>query len=626
MEARQLYYFLMACQQSNHLKAAKELAIAPSTLSTSINLLEEELGIQLFRRTQHGFYPTKEARWLYSEAEFVLRTMRAAQSYLGSSNQSSLSEISVTSSLKFFLGRLSRVLSMAIEKVQQSYPDVIFAVKFEHNLEDDLGKIVENGKSSRNTTKITNIHIDYVKIDAFNNYTNQSFVPIYEDSWVVVTNSQVFSSDVKEQKSLSPHDLRRLNLYIPLLPDQLREDAVVYCNNHDLSLPDYIDEDVGSLPRLSQTLENFSFLVPKSALSSRLEQRRLFIYPLQQPLVSHLAAYISNKVPAAHELISEFSDLVSHSDEVNFSRPQLTFKQIGYFLEALDTRNISLAAKKMRIAQPALSSQIRKLETILGRKLFDRQRSGLKPTLAGHAFAVYAGLIHEVLHRVRHNVVSISAKRQSRLRIGVIPFADNNTRFSSALASSLLAWRKQYPEVAIQVLEGPSDILQDWLQTKTVHLIILESNSGFGGRLELSSEEEMGLITNPAHGLVGRDEVTLDDLKDLKFVLPTRIFGIRRLIDSFLSSKTLLKIEIECNSIVTALQLVRQAPLATILPKASVERSISSGELIFTRISKLCLERKLYVGFSNERELSMIEREFIALLYSSLETANPCAN
>ncbi len=618
MEARQLCYFLMACQQPNHATAAKELGVAPSTLSTSLNLLEEELGIQLFRRTQQGFYPTKEARWLYSEAELILRTMESAHSYLGSVSDLALHEISITSSLKFFLGRLSRVLSASIGQMQKCHPEVLFTVNFQLGLEEALGKLVAQSDAAGTDPANHSIHIDYLSSDAFEDKATEPFVSIFEDSWVVVTNSPVFPLEEEELPALSVEDIKGLNLNLPLLPDQLLADALGYCKAHGIPLPSRSEEDIGSLPRLSQTVESFSFLLPKSALSSRLGQRRLFIYPLETPLISHLVAHIRTDLFAAKELVADFSKRILHSEEVHPFRPQFTLRQISYFQEVFNTCNISLAAQRLRVAQPALSSQIRKLEASLESPLFDRERSGLKPTQAGRIFAAYAGLINDALNRIRRDVVGISAKRQSRLRLGIIPLADDSTPLASALASSLIEWRKQYPDVVVQVFEGPSDVLQDWLQTGTVHLIVLETNSGTGGRLELSRDDEMGLITNPAHGLINGDKAALDLLKELKLVLPTHVLGIRRLIDNFLAGKVPLSIEMECNSLATTLELVRQAPLATILPMAAVERGIKNGDLTFTPFTQSGLQRKLYVGFSNERELTKIERDFTALLRSHM--------
>jgi DNA-binding transcriptional LysR family regulator len=128
----------------------------------------------------------------------------------------------------------------------------------------------------------------------------------------------------------------------------------------------------------------------------------------------------------------------------------------------------------------------------------------------------------------------------------------------------------------------------------------------------------MGLITNPAHGLIEEEEVDFDALKTLKFVLPTHVLGIRRLIDAYVAGKAQLTIEMECNSLATTLELVRQAPLATILPLAAMERSVNNSDLAFTRFQKAELQRKLYIGFSNERELTKIERDFTALLRANL--------
>ncbi|MCT4655060.1 MAG: LysR family transcriptional regulator [Cohaesibacter sp.] len=650
MEARQLCYFLVACQQPNHATAAKELGIAPSTLSTSLNLLEEELGIQLFRRTQQGFYPTKEARWLYSQGEVILRTMESAQACLGQSSDQPLHEISIQSSLKFFLGRLSKALSASIGHLQRQHPDVLFTVNFQLGLEAALGKLSgqrgKQGADGADGTRGQVIQIDYLDPDEAQDAAGldgDGLVPIFEDRWVIITNMPIpgFKSSVeggsggssdKDMPPLSPEDLSKLNLILPELPERLTADALAYCQRHGIATLERGEEDVGSLPRLSQTAESFSFLVPQSALSSRLGQRRLYTYPLAEPLVSHLVAKLETDHPAASELVAEFTRRVGQDEEGHIFRPAITLRQIAYFREVYDSRNISLAAQRMRVAQPALSSQIRKLETSLGTQLFERQRSGLAPTRAGDVFAAYAGLIRDAQERIRRDVVDISVKRQSRLRIGLIPLADDTTPLAGALARSVLAWRQAYPDVTIQLFEGPSDLLQDWIASGIVHLSVLETTGGQGGRLELSRGEEMGLVTNPAHGLLGgllgdlsagaleEDAKGADfaTLKALRFVLPTTVFGIRRLIDAQLAGKVNLDIELECNSLATTLELVRQAPLATILPRSAIERYVQNGDLLFTPICEPVIMRKLYVGFSNERELTRVERDFITLLRQNL--------
>ena len=65
----------------------------------------------------------------------------------------------------------------------------------------------------------------------------------------------------------------------------------------------------------------------------------------------------------------------------------MDLRHLRYFSTVARTRNMSHAATELRVAQPALSRQVRDLEHELGVTLLDRHTKGVTPTLAGEAFA-----------------------------------------------------------------------------------------------------------------------------------------------------------------------------------------------------------------------------------------------
>ncbi len=64
--------------------------------------------------------------------------------------------------------------------------------------------------------------------------------------------------------------------------------------------------------------------------------------------------------------------------------------QLRYFVAVADEGNFSRAAAKVRVAQPSLSQQIRKLEAEIGQRLFDRLPRSVVLTEAGRCFLDYA--------------------------------------------------------------------------------------------------------------------------------------------------------------------------------------------------------------------------------------------
>ncbi|RJF92707.1 LysR family transcriptional regulator [Noviherbaspirillum saxi] len=73
MDLRQLRYFIVLANQQHFGRAANVLHVAQPALTRQIQLLEEELGVQLFVRHARGATPTEEALFLLERASFLLR-------------------------------------------------------------------------------------------------------------------------------------------------------------------------------------------------------------------------------------------------------------------------------------------------------------------------------------------------------------------------------------------------------------------------------------------------------------------------------------------------------------------------------------------------------------------------
>jgi hypothetical protein len=133
--------------------------------------------------------------------------------------------------------------------MQKSHPEVLFTVNFQLGLEEALGKLAAQSDAAGADAANHSIHIDYLSSDAFEDNATEPFVSIFEDSWVVVTNSPIFPLEEEELPALGIEDIKGLNLNLPLLPDQLVADALGYCKTQGIPLPSRSEEDIGSLPR-----------------------------------------------------------------------------------------------------------------------------------------------------------------------------------------------------------------------------------------------------------------------------------------------------------------------------------------------------------------------------------------
>lgn len=72
MEFRVLNYFLAIAREENFTKAAQQLHVTQPTLSRQIAQLEEELGVELFVRSNHNIILTEDGMILKRRAQEIL--------------------------------------------------------------------------------------------------------------------------------------------------------------------------------------------------------------------------------------------------------------------------------------------------------------------------------------------------------------------------------------------------------------------------------------------------------------------------------------------------------------------------------------------------------------------------
>ena len=86
----------------------------------------------------------------------------------------------------------------------------------------------------------------------------------------------------------------------------------------------------------------------------------------------------------------------------------MSVSQIRYFVAVADERNVGRAAKRLRVAQPAVSRQILALEDELGEPLFRRTPRGMEMSAAGQVFLTHARRILAQMDDARAAVRAIS--------------------------------------------------------------------------------------------------------------------------------------------------------------------------------------------------------------------------
>jgi len=134
----------------------------------------------------------------------------------------------------------------------------------------------------------------------------------------------------------------------------------------------------------------------------------------------------------------------------------LSLQQVRCFCAALELGSFTAAAESLRVTQPAVAEQIRKLEQLLGTDLFVRAGRGVVPTEAARVFAEHATRSLRALEDAAGSVGELTSLNTGTVSLGV---------FSGPLAWQLeqlvASFLTEYPNVTVRLIGRNSSAIVD---------------------------------------------------------------------------------------------------------------------------------------------------------------------
>jgi DNA-binding transcriptional LysR family regulator len=203
----------------------------------------------------------------------------------------------------------------------------------------------------------------------------------------------------------------------------------------------------------------------------------------------------------------------------------MELRHFRYFIAAAEELNFRRAAVRLRIAQPALSVQIRQLETEIKAQLFSREGRGIKLTEAGRVFLDQA---RKTLADVARGVAL--AQHAANGDIGHLVIGHNGPAELLAFPAIVPAFKEKWPKIhlSFQNYRTPQQI--DRLRSDELDLgfVWMPIPADEFDILELMSVP-LGVALPTGHRLAGSKILSVSDLSNEPLIL----FSRRRDPDSF---------------------------------------------------------------------------------------------
>lgn len=195
----------------------------------------------------------------------------------------------------------------------------------------------------------------------------------------------------------------------------------------------------------------------------------------------------------------------------------MELRHLRYFQAVAELLNFSRAAERVRVAQPALSRQVRDLEAELGVRLLDRNRVRVSLTDAGRMFYAHTC---KILAEVDMAVASVA---ESAAGVSGELVICNDWRLSNWVVLGAIAeFRAVYPRVEVTLRELHVHEQLTALRTRQAHLgFVLGSELAAHDELTSLSlmQSEIMVLVGANHRLARRESVRIADLADETWVI-----------------------------------------------------------------------------------------------------------
>ena len=608
IELRTLGYFVTACRCDTLARAAGELGIALSTLSSAMTELQEELGLTLFRRVKYGLYPTASARWLMRVAEPLLDSEAFARRWIGGSRTRKAQMLSLELGLSFTIGGLGAAIECAIETMRAEQPHILVdPVWGDEKDSPPLGTLADAWPGLARSC----IAIGLAPVPAKD---QTRAITLLTDRWVFAC--RLPAGTVRPPSAV---DLAAGRLVVPALAPPLIEQADRYLTHNKISSVRFVNEHPGELPRLIDDYPDAALFVPESLISGRLGFLRVKAVAPVAPLTTNIVA----RVPAPNAVTARFvrhlKRALATNTPANARRPAISLRQIHYFNMVHRLRRVSAAAQAANVTQPSLSEQLHKLERTLSTKLFERRGDGVIPTANGDRFADVSRMIEAGFRRITASDAAATAPPSRRIAMGILPSVSQHGHLVNRVTEAVLGVQTRHPTLRLVVQEAPNGTLQDWVMRGLVGVAIVETGLPHMPRLPLGSSEGLAAIAHARHKMLPPGPVKFADLARLPLALTSNRFGLRQLVDAAAEERGLrIQPYMEVDALTMVAALLSRAPVCTVLPPSAVHRELSEGELVAHPIVDPTITRRLFVIHSGERTLSEPERDLVKTLRDRL--------
>lgn len=297
----------------------------------------------------------------------------------------------------------------------------------------------------------------------------------------------------------------------------------------------------------------------------------------------------------------------------------VTLKQVTAFLAVAEAGSFTLAAERLKIAQPALSQAVRELETELGLRLFDRTTRRVELTLAGREFREATARVVGDLDFAIRNARDLASRRRGRIVVAAPPLLAANV-----MPSAIRDFTRDYPDIEVALIDAPTLGIVDTVRNGGADCGVGTFAAGENGIERVSlMRDRLQLFCRDDSPFARTKAVRWAELSGHPLVALTRDSAIRRLMEiGFESAELQLNPAYEVHQIATALGLVEAGLGIAVLPAYARSGLLADG-IVARPLTDPDIGRDIVLIHASGRSVSPAVSAFTPVLRKAVRRLTP---
>jgi len=289
----------------------------------------------------------------------------------------------------------------------------------------------------------------------------------------------------------------------------------------------------------------------------------------------------------------------------------INFNQLRIFYQTAKYQSCTIAAGKLFITQPAITSQIKAFEKSCNLTLFKKRGRKIYLTDEGKILYEYARKVFEYEKEIEDSIEDMR-----ELKVGILKLGTTKTYARSYIPSFISKFMDSYPHVRIQLDEGSSlQMTNSLLDFKNEIAIVAKIEENPQICFIPFCQEDIVPLVSPEHRLAERESITMAELAKEPIIMKEVGSGTRKALDDAFAQKNIVpNILLETNNTDFIKQLVLRGDGISFLVRVAISKELAEKKFVTIPIEDCRIVTEVNIAYLKNQHLSTPARVFLNIL------------